>query len=488
MPLFDYWPYVDLSKLNLDAIIRSIHEIEEQLKDPEELGIRFLTPQMFGAAGDGVTDDSAAFTAMFNSTESKLYYVPPGTYLLASPILLSNFSNKTLIGDPYGKSKLLFTGSGYAFNIYGGSDSAIRNITFMGDGTNGGINLADIAPNTTMCRCNRLRLEEDVFTNCSTGINIDAPTGYIYIDKCSVNTIPAGGYGIRIGSGYANTVTVEPGYIYIQNTNIDDGVNKRGAAGIDISHGVHIYILANDICNFKQGCAIDIHSNVKHIYSIDIGSNSIFGNLHGIRVRAVNYFCRLINVSNNQFQIHDGGYGEEYYGSESRRAYAIVSTGSMYFDASAITDYVKAEYIQDLTFKNWQAYTDTNLPKTDYLSFANITGNSDYRIGYVVADLLAEQIDATGSYTLNDAITNYDMIQIITCGTPLDGALDSKMFMVTDVNELYTKSIEMGAYQTASIFYTVEIRINTATALQVDKIEGTGWDTPKILHIYGIKW
>lgn len=488
MPLFNNWPYMDLSKLNLDWMIKKIKEIEEKIEDPEEFPIKFVTPQMFGAAADGVTDDSAAFAAMFNNAECKLYYVPPGTYRLASPILLSNFSNKTMIGDPYGKSKIMFTGSGYAFNIYGGSDSAIKNITFIGDGTNGGINIADISPNTSACRCNRLRLEEDVFTSCSVGINIDAPTGYIYIDKCSVNTIPVGGYGIKIGSGYANTVTVEPGYIYIQNTNIDDGVNRRGAAGIDISHGVHIYILANDICNFKQGYAIDIHSDVKHIYSIDIMANSIFGNLHGIRVRAVNYFCRLINVSNNQFQIHNGGYAEEYYGTAARRAYAIVSTGSMYFDAGAITDYVKADYIQDLTFKNWQAYTDTNIPKKDYLSFTNITGDSDYRIGYVVADLLSAEITATGSYTLSDAITNYDMLQIVTSGTAIDGALDSKMLMVTDLDELYTKSIEMGAYQSASIFYTAEIRINTATALQVDKLEGAGWDTPKILHVYAIKW
>ena len=42
-----------------------------------------MTPQMFGAAGDGETDDTAAIQAMFDSVgDGGLIYFPAGTYVV----------------------------------------------------------------------------------------------------------------------------------------------------------------------------------------------------------------------------------------------------------------------------------------------------------------------------------------------------------------------------------------------------------------------
>ena len=46
-----------------------------------------ITPQMFGAKGDGVTDDTQAFTDMFNS-DKDVVVIPPGSYVISSVIMV----------------------------------------------------------------------------------------------------------------------------------------------------------------------------------------------------------------------------------------------------------------------------------------------------------------------------------------------------------------------------------------------------------------
>ncbi len=55
----------------------------------------------YGATGDGVTDDTAAFTAAIAampSSSNGSIYVPPGTYIISSPLSFSNKTNCRLFG------------------------------------------------------------------------------------------------------------------------------------------------------------------------------------------------------------------------------------------------------------------------------------------------------------------------------------------------------------------------------------------------------
>lgn len=52
------------------------------------------TPEMFGAVGDGVTDDSGAFTNMFNSKKQFVVLSPGKTYFLKNPVY--NVANATV--------------------------------------------------------------------------------------------------------------------------------------------------------------------------------------------------------------------------------------------------------------------------------------------------------------------------------------------------------------------------------------------------------
>lgn len=60
----------------------------------KEIKNAYVTPQMFGAVGDGVTDDSQAFNNAF--LESKNVFLPPGTYKISETVNIPN--NGSLIG------------------------------------------------------------------------------------------------------------------------------------------------------------------------------------------------------------------------------------------------------------------------------------------------------------------------------------------------------------------------------------------------------
>jgi hypothetical protein len=79
---------------------------------PTAQPIPWVTPQQFGAAGDGVRDDTTAIQAALNA--SKWVLVPTGTYLISSSLVVRLGS--TIRGVPYW-SQLHFTGTGPCLQI-----------------------------------------------------------------------------------------------------------------------------------------------------------------------------------------------------------------------------------------------------------------------------------------------------------------------------------------------------------------------------------
>lgn len=117
----------------------------------------------YGAAGDGVANDSAAFAAALaaiNSTNGGILYIPAGTYRLASTINVSGKSNLTIAGagrgtqllpdagvtaitvataDRFRLSNLRITGGAGGLsvdNCYDGQFNAIQIDSATGDGIN----------------------------------------------------------------------------------------------------------------------------------------------------------------------------------------------------------------------------------------------------------------------------------------------------------------------------------------------------------------
>jgi hypothetical protein len=82
----------------------------------------------FGAVGDGVANDTAAFTAAMAA--STAVYVPPGTYKIASTLAVPN--NTTLYGAGRGTSKLLHAFNGDMMTL--GNYSGLSGLWLDGQG------------------------------------------------------------------------------------------------------------------------------------------------------------------------------------------------------------------------------------------------------------------------------------------------------------------------------------------------------------------
>lgn len=75
---------------------------------------KFITPQMYGAVGDGVTDDTEAFNAALRDAAGKHLHIPTGKYLITSTLYIHD--NTTLSGDGAGSIIWTKVEDGYVFN------------------------------------------------------------------------------------------------------------------------------------------------------------------------------------------------------------------------------------------------------------------------------------------------------------------------------------------------------------------------------------
>lgn len=118
----------------LDSAEATIAELEEESKK-----LFWYTPEMFGAAGDGVTDDTAAIQAMFNAMSEYDAAVFSGRYVCRSQIRITQNNirlsggftraefNPTIRFEVTDSSCLVVTGSGIG----------VSNLIFRGTGAGG---------------------------------------------------------------------------------------------------------------------------------------------------------------------------------------------------------------------------------------------------------------------------------------------------------------------------------------------------------------
>lgn len=98
-------------------------------KTPVSAFGQMVNVKTYGAVGDGVANDTAAFVAALAA--SKAVYVPPGTYKITSTLSVPD--NTTLYGAGRGASKLVHTFSGDMMTL--GNYSAISDLWLDGQGS-----------------------------------------------------------------------------------------------------------------------------------------------------------------------------------------------------------------------------------------------------------------------------------------------------------------------------------------------------------------
>jgi hypothetical protein len=95
----------------------------------------------FGAKGDGVTDDTAAFQAALNSIAKTHYvlWIPSGNYLISSPLTITGVSNVTILGEDPRTTTILWGGAQGAtmFTLAGCNGINFGRLTLDGQSVSG---------------------------------------------------------------------------------------------------------------------------------------------------------------------------------------------------------------------------------------------------------------------------------------------------------------------------------------------------------------
>lgn len=146
MPIFDgNLPYTNFHELNNDWIVKTVKEVKdkteqidesvaqaeeyaEQAKESAEtLKQTFITPEMFGAVGDGITDDTVALQEAINySLYNKVKLMAGGKkYLISDSVSVEGYRNPDTLTVERGENididlsqaDIIYTGSDFAFTI-----------------------------------------------------------------------------------------------------------------------------------------------------------------------------------------------------------------------------------------------------------------------------------------------------------------------------------------------------------------------------------
>ena len=214
-------------------------------------GQSHVTPQRFGAKGDGVTDDSAAIQAAFDSlVDGGMIYFPPGVYVVDSATNGSTSGNAVMIKEKHNITVNLDNAAVITTKFTGTDETAIVSLLYFRDCTGievvGGTFKGDkdekIAAGAdgdklgaggngiALKSCKNVYIHNSVFENMwGDGIGI-SPNDYIgsscenvLIENCTIDNCLRNGIAICGAIGCT-----------VRNCNIDHISGAMPQAGIDI--------------------------------------------------------------------------------------------------------------------------------------------------------------------------------------------------------------------------------------------------------------
>lgn len=180
--------------------------------DSNHMAIKdYVTPQMFGAKGDGVTDDTDAIQQALNS--NTYVFIPNGTYLISSPLTVG-LENQKVIGESLNTKIIASSTLTSDMLILSGDNSSayrsnmeLKNITIVGNDKCNGLkfykNADFFVRNTKVTKCLWGIMSEDALLynchavtviNCVNGIRFKnsnelSGANNVKFDMCKINAI-----------------------------------------------------------------------------------------------------------------------------------------------------------------------------------------------------------------------------------------------------------------------------------------------------------
>lgn len=222
------------------------------MKSVNALNSMFVTPQMFGAVGDGVTDDTAAFNAainyrpvdpQYNVIGDNAVYVPTGRYLITSlnPIL----GSLNLVGDGNGSVLIVdTTGDAIYYNPSVGSQYFLFHMNGFRIET----------PNHTPSSI--IRLGANAVNPLIENINMNSNTA-------TYGILSNANYGMRLRNVIISEATMTAG-IRIVGLNMAriDGCDITNTAGdgIQVTNGDNLTIL-DTVIESNSGTGLHLNSD-----------------------------------------------------------------------------------------------------------------------------------------------------------------------------------------------------------------------------------
>lgn len=261
----------------------------------------YVTPEMFGAQGDGIKDDSDAFQKCIDSGKP-INLLPSKEYLIKKTIKIIDRVNFAVEGN---YSKINFS-CDYLFEICNSNNFLINNVLLICNGNNG----FKFTTRTGTDRCGKTLFKNVSFVGCLIGFEINAPCGYNYFENMHFHKTLDNSVGFVIGEKIDESFTVYPNYIYIDKVTFDGESAGSNKTGIKLFYGTFVYISECDFCNIVNGCAIEI-CNDKYMHTISIQKNSFFNNscsllfknghsLDGVLINNNNFYLRNSDVILNR--------------------------------------------------------------------------------------------------------------------------------------------------------------------------------------------
>jgi len=194
----------------------AVNELDAEVGTLNKL-TKIVTPQMFGAVGDGVTDDTDAFTALTAYLDNLItarnmhdhrpsgykggitLHIPSGTYILSEPFVIPSFIK--VVGDGNDSTFLKFSSSEYGISLDGKPfnglktySGTIKDICIVMDGT--GIGLSNAGRSTSIANQNTISDAEFSnirVTNAKAGVLIQGAWNslfdHIVCEGCSYGFI-----------------------------------------------------------------------------------------------------------------------------------------------------------------------------------------------------------------------------------------------------------------------------------------------------------
>ena len=288
----------------------------------------YVTPQMFGAKGDGVTDDTQAIQAAIDSVKSlpsylnettgKVVFFPMGEYLITSPLDLSSNCGVSLLGEGHTKSNIVL-------DINSEAETAIN---INGNNYRGFIKGLRIAPSASGIQ------------HAITLINITGSGNQIDIEDCWLNNVGKGINANPLGDcKFINNIFEfcdTPLYcnncqdiIISNNMFYNCGPVGRGGGTFDPSFN----FIGSERINFygnKIIADLDFSYQPNGMYTFDTCKNCIFSNnIENAGIKSVATELKVADSEN--IMIKDNIFGKSYqYTMEITRSKEISVIGNSF--------------------------------------------------------------------------------------------------------------------------------------------------------------